>query len=318
MVSYMEGESGAAGGYAIVRPAGSRYDAVTAGRPAEREIASMCESPCGRRCRTDAAAVPAVDRREFLQHSVAVAMAVWAAACQGEYPTAVDPDPSLLGGAGLAVFPLQHRELDAVGGILTVMVDGAPPIALVRSSEAAYEAFWMSCPHQGTTVQIRGEGFRCPNHHAEFSLDGGWTGGLRTGPLKAVPLDYDAAARIIRLGKEPAVPLTQRKAVLLDVVVAEVPALTRVGGIAFFGLDNGYPAALVRAGEASYAAFSPTCPHLGYYVDADPRTGGFTCPGHQATFTSLGQWTGGQVTTNLKALASTFDAARGVVSITIP
>ena len=45
---------------------------------------------------------------------------------------------------------------------------------------------------------------------------------------------------------------------------------------------------------------------------------GFLCPGHQAMFTSDGTWTGGQVTTNLTVLPSVFDAAKGVVSITIP
>jgi Rieske Fe-S protein len=71
-------------------------------------------------------------------------------------------------------------------------------------------------------------------------------------------------------------------------------------------------------GDAAYRALSPICPHLGYLVDADARTGGFLCPGHHAAFTSLGAWTSGQVTTDLKVLASTFDAARGVVRITIP
>jgi len=258
-----------------------------------------------------------MERRAFVQQSL-VAASVLVAACKIPLPTAVDPQVSSLGPDGLVVFPSQHPELDTVGGVLTIPVEGAPPIALVRSSDTGYEAFWMSCPHEGTTVKIRGDGFRCPNHLARFTRDGQWVGGQRTGPLKAVPLLFDAAARMLTLGKEPLVPLPPRKAMLLDVTVAQESALSRVGGIAFFGLSNGYPAALVRVGAASYLALSPICPHLGYIVDADAKTGGFLCPGHHAAFTALGAWTGGQVTTSLKVLPSTFDAARGVVSITIP
>jgi Rieske Fe-S protein len=260
-----------------------------------------------------------VERREFLQQSlVAAAVSMLGSACQVRFPTAVDPQVSSLGPDGLVVFPSQHPELDKVGGILTIPVEGAPPVALVRSSDAGYEAFWMSCPHEGTTVKIRGEGFRCPNHLAQFTIDGQWVGGQRTGPLKAVPLVFDAPARMITLGKEPPVAPPPRKAMLLDVTVAQEPALTKVGGIALFGLGNGYPAALVRVGSADYVALSPICPHLGYLVDPDAKTGGFLCPGHHAAFTSRGAWTGGQVTTNLKVLVSTLDAARGVVTITIP
>lgn len=276
----------------------------------------MCTLNCHDGCQPKSGA-HALERREFLQRSLLVAAAL-ASACQVRFPTAVDPQLSALGPDGLVLFPGQHAELDTVGGILTIPVEGSPAIALVRTDDAAYRAFWMSCPHEGTTVKIRGAGFRCPNHLAQFSLDGQWIGGQRTGPLKEVPLDFDAAARMITLGRAPAAPPPARKALLLDVVVAQEPGLSKVGGIAFFGLSTGYPAALVRVDAAAYLALSPVCPHLGYVVDPDTKSGGFLCPGHHATFSTRGQWTGGQPTTNLKVLDSTFDATRGVVAITIP
>jgi len=85
-----------------------------------------------------------------------------------------------------------------------------------------------------------------------------------------------------------------------------------------YGLGNGYPAAIVRVADTTYLALSPICPHQGYYVDVDAKTGGFNCPGHHATFSARGAWTGGQVTTSLQVLVSSYDAAKGTVTMTIP
>ena len=64
----------------------------------------------------------------------------------------------------------------------------------------------------------------------------------------------------------------------------------------------------------SFVALSRVCPHQGSIVNVNGS--GFLCPGHGATFTATGTWTGGQRTTNLHAYATSYDAASGVVTIT--
>jgi Rieske Fe-S protein len=230
----------------------------------------------------------------------------------------MEPSISNLGATGTAVVLVEYPALAHDGGIAAIQVPGGVPVALIRHSSTEYEAFWMSCPHLGTIIDIHGTGFECPNHLARFAADGSWTGGQLAGHLAAVPLAYDAASGTVTLGIAPASPPPKRVPMLLQVVVASQPRLADVGGIAIFGLGNGYPAAVVRTGAASYLALSPICPHQAYYVDPDPSAGGFRCPGHGATFTERGTWSGGQQTTSLVELSSRFYTMTGTLSVTIP
>jgi Rieske Fe-S protein len=98
------------------------------------------------------------------------------------------------------------------------------------------------------------------------------------------------------------------------VSVASYAALANVGGAARVDGGSGPPVALVRTGAASFAAFSLRCPHEGVTVSV--QTNGFYCTGHGARFASSGVWTGGQRTTNLRSLVSTYNAVAGTVTIT--
>jgi cytochrome b6-f complex iron-sulfur subunit len=98
----------------------------------------------------------------------------------------------------------------------------------------------------------------------------------------------------------------------VDVNVNDYAALANVGGIALVNA-NGSPIAVVRTGASSYAALSRICPHQGSTVNVSG--GGFLCPGHGARFTSTGQWTGGQPTSNLHAYATSYDAASGILTV---
>jgi Rieske Fe-S protein len=101
--------------------------------------------------------------------------------------------------------------------------------------------------------------------------------------------------------------------VSLSVQVSGYPALANVGGIA--RVDNGgTPVAAVRTGASSFAAFSLICPHFGCTVGINGSA--FLCPCHGARFASTGAWTGGQPTSNLTALATSFDATSGMLTIT--
>jgi Rieske Fe-S protein len=101
--------------------------------------------------------------------------------------------------------------------------------------------------------------------------------------------------------------------VSLSVQISNYPALASVGGIA--RVDNGgIPVAAVRTGTNTFAAFSLICPHFGCTVGINGSS--FLCPCHGAQFASTGTWIGGQRTTNLTSLTTSYGATTGVLTIT--
>ena len=101
--------------------------------------------------------------------------------------------------------------------------------------------------------------------------------------------------------------------VTFSVDVSKYAALANIGGIA--RVDNGGPPiAAVRTGTATFAAFSLICPHFGCTVGINGSS--FLCPCHGAQFASTGKWMGGQPTTNLTSLTTSYDAPAGTLTIT--
>ena len=100
--------------------------------------------------------------------------------------------------------------------------------------------------------------------------------------------------------------------VSLSVTVSKYAALTSIGGIARVD-SGGTPVAAVRTGTSTFAAFSLICPHFGCTVGISGSA--FRCPCHGAQFASTGAWTGGQRTTNLTSLATSYDATMDVLTI---
>lgn len=100
----------------------------------------------------------------------------------------------------------------------------------------------------------------------------------------------------------------------LTVKPADFAALAAVGGIARVDGGQGSPVAVVRVSDTQYTAFSLVCPHQGATVSISGA--GFRCPQHGARFASDGSWTGGQSTSNLRALSAAFDPATGALTIT--
>jgi len=100
--------------------------------------------------------------------------------------------------------------------------------------------------------------------------------------------------------------------VSLSVQVSSYPALANVGGIARVD-SGGVPVAAVRTGADTFAAFSLICPHFGCTVGINGSS--FLCPCHGARFTSSGTWSGGQRTSNLTALTTSYDSVAGVLTI---
>ena len=100
--------------------------------------------------------------------------------------------------------------------------------------------------------------------------------------------------------------------VQLSVQVSSYPELANVGGIA--RVDNGgTPVAAVRTGASAFAAFSLICPHFGCTVGINGSS--FLCPCHGAQFASSGTWIGGQRTSNLTSLTTSYNATTGVLTI---
>jgi nitrite reductase/ring-hydroxylating ferredoxin subunit len=134
-----------------------------------------------------------VDRRSFLVRSALLAAAAALAACAGDSPT--QPDIA----AGSTIRVSDYAALANVGGVALVTVSGAP-LAIVRTSTSAFLALSRICPHQGSTVNLNGAGFLCPNHGARFDIDGNWVGGQRTSNLHSYPTSYDAASGVLTIG----------------------------------------------------------------------------------------------------------------------
>jgi Rieske Fe-S protein len=101
--------------------------------------------------------------------------------------------------------------------------------------------------------------------------------------------------------------------VSMSVQVSSYPSLANVGGIA--RVDTGCtPVAAVRTGASTFAAFSLICPHFGCTVGINGSS--FLCPCHGAQFASSGAWIGGQRTSSLTSLATSFNSTTGVLTIT--
>lgn len=142
-----------------------------------------------------AAACPLHDRRSFLSKAFLASVgAILLDAC-GDGQIGVTgpqagalPEPLVV---TLSAFPA----LATVGGIARVDGGGNRPIAVVRTAADTYVAVTMICTHQGyRPIEIVGGGFICPNHGAEFSATGTWTGGQRTSNLRQYNVVLDTVA----------------------------------------------------------------------------------------------------------------------------
>ncbi len=97
--------------------------------------------------------------------------------------------------------------------------------------------------------------------------------------------------------------------------VANFPALGAIGGVA--RVVTSPPIAVARIGASQYSAYSLVCTHEGTQVGINANNT-LRCANHGAEFAFDGRWTGGaQRTASLTTLTSSFDAATGVVRITI-
>lgn len=137
-----------------------------------------------------------MDRRDFLGKSALGALVVLA----GSSCTAADSiaGPGLGSGKDVVVTLADYPVLSSAGGIARIS-GVSPPLALVNEGNDAFSAFSLQCPHAGSTVQVSGSAFVCPNHGARFDVNGKWTGGQRTSNLRQYAATYDAGAGTVRV-----------------------------------------------------------------------------------------------------------------------
>lgn len=95
--------------------------------------------------------------------------------------------------------------------------------------------------------------------------------------------------------------------------LSDNPSLANVGGVAVVSL-GGAPLAIVRETATAFSAFSLICPHAGSTVQPSGAQG-FYCPGHGAQFDLMGQWIGGQPTSNLTSYPVQYNASAGTVTV---
>ena len=84
----------------------------------------------------------------------------------------------------------RNPALRKVGGVVQFTDGAGQEIALVRTGKAAnsYCAINLSCTHEGTTVMRSGSKWVCPNHRAEFAINGDVKIGPARSNLISVPV----------------------------------------------------------------------------------------------------------------------------------
>lgn len=84
----------------------------------------------------------------------------------------------------------RNKALRKVGGVVQFTDGAGQEIALVRTGKSAkaYRALNLSCTHEGTTVMRSGSKWVCPNHRAEFAINGNVKIGPARSNLAALPV----------------------------------------------------------------------------------------------------------------------------------
>ena len=97
----------------------------------------------------------------------------------------------------------------------------------------------------------------------------------------------------------------------LSVKLADLPALSAVGGAMRIGSIKGVPVGVARVGTNKYTSFNLRCPHQG--VTVTKTESGWMCNAHNSEFENDGDLVLGPATTGLAKVA--IKVSRGVATI---
>jgi Rieske Fe-S protein len=99
----------------------------------------------------------------------------------------------------LTVTVADYPSLATIGTAVKVWAGPKTPVGLIQTGLGNFEAFSLTCPHQGEIVGV-GSGaapFGCPGHGAQFNENGQWVGGQQTGNLTRYAISFDPTAGTI-------------------------------------------------------------------------------------------------------------------------
>lgn len=110
----------------------------------------------------------------------------------------------LIGGApagnvDLTVTLAQFSALASIGGLARVDANTTIPVGVARTGAASYLAYGLTCPHQGAVVQVRGSGWQCPAHGAQFTNTGAVTRGPAATGLVALAAVLDSSGTTLHI-----------------------------------------------------------------------------------------------------------------------
>ena len=97
-----------------------------------------------------------------------------------------------------------------------------------------------------------------------------------------------------------------------SIKISDYPALANVNGVATLRVGS-TPVAVVRTGTSTFLALSRICPHQGGTINS--TSNGFQCPVHGAIFSRTGTWAGGQPTSNMRTITSSYDATTDTLTL---
>ena len=89
--------------------------------------------------------------------------------------------------------------LKKVGGVVQFTDGAGQAVALVRTGKSAnaFRALNLSCTHEGTNVQKSGSKWVCPNHRAEFAINGDVKVGPARRNLVQIPTKISATKVVV-------------------------------------------------------------------------------------------------------------------------
>ncbi len=135
-----------------------------------------------------------LNRRKFIERSTLAAIGALLAGCT--QPIGGPLAPSAPSGGPYTVKVTDYPALANVGGVARVSVGGGA-IGVGRVSATDFAAYGLACTHQGTQVQVNGDGWYCPNHGAEYNTAGKVIRGPAVAPLVSVPVSFDSTTNVL-------------------------------------------------------------------------------------------------------------------------
>ena len=186
------------------------------------------------------------DRRGFLTRASLLGLGAMVTAACGDGVIGgalTQPNPPI---TPFFVDPTKVTALQQVGGRAVVSPPSSGAVIVERLSSTSFRGFALACPHAGTSVDVRADGFLCPNHGARFSRDGIWQGGQPTSDLNQVAVVLQANGTLL-VGGAVATPIPAAIAVSSTTIsftasstgsppAPQTIAVTNSGGGALTGL----------------------------------------------------------------------------------